>query len=88
MPSPGEFLDDARRGHDWHSDPWLEHYLERPRHRGKFSKPARLWLPVIVSFLVQVPAVFLTHYSCDVPAFTAKLQIKAMEALRKIVAVT
>jgi len=58
MPSPGEFFDNARRSHDWHSDPWLEHYLERPRHRGKFSKAARLWLPVIVSFLVQVPAVF------------------------------
>lgn len=59
MPNPGEYLDGGWHGQGWHGNPWLEHYLERPPRDSRASRAVRLWLPVIISFLVQVPAVFL-----------------------------
>jgi signal transduction histidine kinase len=49
-------------GGDWHEQ-WVERYLANRPPPGRFSRVARLWLPVIVSFLVQVPAVFLVWHS-------------------------
>ena len=51
----------AGYGRDWHEQ-WIEHYLANRPPPGRFARIARLWLPVIVSFLVQVPAVFLVWH--------------------------
>jgi signal transduction histidine kinase len=52
----------AGYGGDWHEQ-WVERYLANRPPPGRFSRVARLWLPVIVSFLVQVPAVFLVWHA-------------------------
>lgn len=51
----------AGHGRDWHEQ-WIEHYLANRPPPGRFARVARLWLPVVVSFLVQVPAVFLVWH--------------------------
>lgn len=61
MRVPAESHDGARWNRFEH-DPWVEHYLARRQSRGSFPAVARLWLPVIVSFLVQVPAVFFVWH--------------------------
>jgi signal transduction histidine kinase len=45
-------------GREWHEQ-WVEQYLANRPPPGRFARVARLWLPVIISFIVQVPAVFL-----------------------------
>jgi signal transduction histidine kinase len=52
----------AGYGGDWHEQ-WFERYLANRPPPGRFSPVARLWLPVLVSFLVQVPSVFLVWHS-------------------------
>lgn len=48
-------------GRNWHEQ-WVERYLANRPSPGRFSRVARLWLPVVISFLVQVPAVFLVWH--------------------------
>lgn len=51
----------AGYGRDWHEQ-WIEHYLANRPAPSRFSRAARLWVPVLISFLVQVPAVFLVWH--------------------------
>ncbi|MHB1171873.1 MAG: sensor histidine kinase [Lacisediminihabitans sp.] len=53
MPYPGQHPGSEWGGH------WGEHYFAGRPPGGGMSRAARLWLPVVVSFLVQVPAVFV-----------------------------
>ena len=53
---------DGGRWNRFDHDPWIEHYLARRQSASRFPAVARLWVPVIVSFLVQVPAVFLVWH--------------------------
>jgi len=57
MPHSGRFT--RERWHDRWQEPWIEHEIERRARSRQSSRWARLWLPVIVSLLVQVPAVFV-----------------------------
>jgi len=49
--SPGDGASQVHQG--WHR-PWMDENQERRAHRG------RLWFPVVVSLLLQVPSVFFT----------------------------
>ncbi|WP_349897905.1 sensor histidine kinase [Parafrigoribacterium soli] len=53
---------DGGRWSRFDHDPWIEHYLARRQSASRFPPVARLWMPVIVSFLVQVPAVFFVWH--------------------------
>jgi signal transduction histidine kinase len=58
MPNLGEYLDGGARGHGWHGNFWLEHYLGRAPRNDRLSRAARLWLPVAVSIVLQVSGAF------------------------------
>ncbi len=61
MPFHGRFT--RERWHDrwseqqW-NDPWVEHSLARQAAARESQRWARLWVPVIISFVIQVPTIF------------------------------
>jgi signal transduction histidine kinase len=61
MPHHGRFTRERWRDHDlsgrW-NDPWVEQRIERRLAERHSGRRARLWLPVIVSLVIQVPSVF------------------------------
>jgi signal transduction histidine kinase len=60
MPPHGRFTQEKwQRG--W-SDPWVEHSIARRDADQQNGRMARLWLPVLFSLLVQVPAVFFRFH--------------------------
>lgn len=68
MPYPGHHHNRGFRGGEWFDGgpaPWMEHYLARQRSTSRSRRALRLWLPVIVSFLVQVPGVFLVMHAAQ-----------------------
>lgn len=60
MPHQGRFMHE-RWQHGW-NDPWVEQTIARQASRQQNGRVARLWLPVLFSLLVQVPAVFVRFH--------------------------
>jgi signal transduction histidine kinase len=61
MPSRGHFT--RERWHDrwsdqqW-NDPWVEHTIARQAANRQSQRRGRLWIPIVISIIVQVPAIF------------------------------
>ncbi|MDQ1526370.1 MAG: hypothetical protein QOG18_983 [Microbacteriaceae bacterium] len=74
MPYPGEHPGARWHGpgspgdageHRFPHGPWADNYLSRRRPPSRFGRVARLWVPVIISLLVQVPSVFVVWGPTD-----------------------
>lgn len=60
MPARGRFTHDHWQ-RDW-SEPWVEHSIARRNAQQQNGRAARLWLPVVASIIVQLPAVFFRFH--------------------------
>ncbi len=60
MPHQGRFTHE-RWQQRW-NDPWVEHALARQASQRQSGRAGRLWVPVLLSLLVQVPAVFVRFH--------------------------
>jgi signal transduction histidine kinase len=46
----------GRRANGWHASPWQEEFIAEYEPRYRLPAAARLWIPVVLSFMAQVPA--------------------------------
>jgi signal transduction histidine kinase len=49
------------------NDPWVEHAVMRQQARQQNGRYARLWVPVVISFVFQVPTVFFQWHPGAAP---------------------
>jgi signal transduction histidine kinase len=60
MPPHGRFARE-RWNHRW-NDPWVEHAMARREAAREGNRRARLWLPVFISLVIQLPGVFVRFH--------------------------